>query len=139
MTQHAPRKPPQAQTPEKHPDEYLEDLNPSALAGQNIGVVGAHPEKDLGRTAYDIKDAHVLLQGFSSDELREMRILPAGTRLENKATYIDLRHLERGEFTATGDWEVSDDQWIVPKKSVDYELWNRLRGIHDVRRTGTEG
>lgn len=139
MAQHAPRKPPQAETPDKHPEEYLRDLNPTALAGQNIGITGEHPEKEPGRSAYDIKEAHRLLHWLSADDLKEIRVLPPGMHLEQGATYLDLCHPETGEFKATAGMMTSDAHWIVPKKEVNYELWNRLRGVHGVKRTGTEG
>jgi hypothetical protein len=130
------QKPPQAQTAEKHPDEWQRDLNPEALAGQNIGVQGAHPEKMEGQSAFDMKEAHQLLQDLSLDDLKELRVLPTGTRLQERATYIDLKHRELGEITGTAHMEARDDTWYVPKKDVSYELWNRLLGIKNPIRTG---
>jgi hypothetical protein len=34
---------PQAQTPQKHPEPYQHDLNPNAMAGQNIGLGETEP------------------------------------------------------------------------------------------------
>jgi hypothetical protein len=133
------RKPPQATTPDKHPEAYRDDLNPNALAGQNIGVQGSHPEKEEGRSAYDIKEAHEALRDLNADELRELRVLPPGSPLLENATYLDLCHRERGEFHARAGMVAPEEHWYVLKKDVDYELWNKLLGIHDVRRTGTEG
>ena len=31
---------------------------------------------------------------------------------------------------------VDSDEWIVPKESVDYELWNWLIGVDDPYRLG---
>jgi hypothetical protein len=54
--------------------------------------------------------------------------LPAGSRLEARATYINLRHPNVEEFTAKGEENVSEQDWIVPKSEVDYELWNLIAG-----------
>jgi hypothetical protein len=121
---------------EKHPQPYQEDLNPDASKGINWGLAGPHLEKSSPRTAKDIKDLHALLSEFQDDELERMPVLPAGTRLESKATYINLREADPREFTAEGNEEVGDYDWIIPKSEVDYELWNRLRGVTDPARTG---
>jgi hypothetical protein len=132
-------KPPQATTPDKHPEEFLNDLNPTAVAGQNIGVNAPHPEKEEGHSAFDIKDAHDMLPDLTSDELRELRVLPIGAPLLENATYLDLCHRERGEIHGRAGMFADAAHWYVPKKDVDYQLWNRLLGIHDIRRTGTGG
>jgi hypothetical protein len=130
---------PQAHTGEQHPEEYRHDLNPNANAGQNLGsragVVGAHAEKD-GRTAYDIKELHAEFSDWADEELKQIRVLPTGTRLEQDATYIDLNDRERGEFTALGNMEAGPEHCYVAKDSVPYQIWNKLRGITDPRRTG---
>ena len=36
---------PQAQTPQKHPKPYQHDLNPNAMAGQNIGLGETEPSR----------------------------------------------------------------------------------------------
>jgi hypothetical protein len=120
---------------EQHPEEYRPDLNPDAMAGQNIGVAGPHPELDA-RTAYELKELHRRLVGFSDDELKQIPILPRGSRLEQGATYVDLRESDRREFTATGDMEAGPGNWYVPKNQVDYQLWNRLIGVGDPERLG---
>ncbi|HVG00957.1 MAG TPA: hypothetical protein VND68_14045 [Chloroflexia bacterium] len=59
-----------------------------------------------------------------------------GSRLEQNATYIDLRTHDREEFTARGDMEAGPENWYVPKTEVDYQLWNRLIGVRNPERTG---
>jgi hypothetical protein len=108
-----------------HPEEWREDSSPDYLAGRNVGLQGAHPEKDA-RTAYDIKPVHRELQHLKDDELKRIPIMPPGSRLEQGATYVDLRVLGAGEFTATGNMVAGPNHWYVPKSDVDYELWNRL-------------
>ncbi len=91
------------------------------------------PEQ-TSRTAYDVKDVHRLLEGITDDGLKQIPILIEGVRLEQGATYIDLRDPQRRELTATGDMIAGRENWYVPKDSVDYELWNRLIGIQNPQR-----
>ena len=116
-------------------DHWSEDLHPDFLAGQNIGLAGPRPELH-GPSAFDLKEAHEALEGFSDEELRQIPILPSGSRLEQGATYLDLRDPRRAEFTAMGGQEAGRDNWYVPKKSVDYQLWNRLIGVDNPERLG---
>jgi len=118
----------------KHPPEYQKDLNPDAAAGINYGNVGPHPERDNPRTAFDVKEAHRLLDGFTDDLLKQIPILPAGSRLEQDATYLDLA--DRAEFKVTSSMSARPGSLLVPKSEVDYTLWNRLRGVDDPARTG---
>lgn len=131
------REKPQYQTLNKHPEQYQRDLNPNAMAGQNIGVDKAETGTPP-RTAFDVKPLHRRLQTFSDDALKEVSILPEGTRLEQGATYIDLKDQQPEEFTATGDMEAGPDNWYVNKRDVHYEIWNRLIGIDDPQRTGVD-
>ena len=71
------------------------------------------------------------------DALKQIPILWPDARLEQGATYIDLRDPRRREFTATGDMSAGEDNWYVPKDAVDYELWNRLIGITNPERLYT--
>jgi hypothetical protein len=121
---------------DKHPEPYQQDLNPNASKGINWGSVGPHPEKENPRTAYDAKDVHNFLREMPDEELQRIPILPIGARLESNATYINLRDISRREFTAEGYETVAADDWIVPKKEVDYQLWNRLIGETNPARTG---
>lgn len=110
------------------PDQYFaRDLTPHDRAGENHGenqalLPGA-------RSADEIKSMHTILAALSDNELKAITIIPAGTRLEQGAKYIDLRHLERGEFVATSDIVADLSNAYVPKKSTDYLLWNRLNQV----------
>jgi hypothetical protein len=126
---------PQAHTGEQHPEEYRHDLNPHANAGQNLGIIGEHPEKSA-RTAYDIKELHNRMRDFADADLAQIRVLPVGTRLEQGASYIDLNDPARGEFTATGEMTAESGNYYVPKTEVHYQLWNRLLGVENPERTG---
>jgi hypothetical protein len=130
------REKPQARARHKHPEPYQHDLNPDTMAGQNIGLGETQPAK-TAPTAYDIKPVHRQFQGFfSAEELKNIRILPEGTRLEQGATYLDLANLKLGEFTATGEMSAGPHNWIVAKKEVPYGLWNRLIGVETPERVG---
>jgi hypothetical protein len=122
---------------DKHPEPYQQDLNPDASKGINWGLAGPHPEKDHPRTAKDIKELHNRLSEFGDDELDRILVLPAGSRLEANATYINFREADPHEFTAEGKEELGEHDLVVPKKEVDYQLWNRLIGVTDPARTGT--
>jgi hypothetical protein len=121
---------------DKHPEPYQQDLNPDASKGMNWGLAGPHPEKDRPRTAKDVKELHNLLREFQDDELQRIPVLPAGARLESNATYINLREAHPREFTAEGNEELGDEDLVIPKAEVDYQLWNRLTGVIDPARTG---
>ena len=112
-------------------------LEPYALAGQNVGVLGPRPAEHA-RTAYDLKDVHRRLDrfGFTDDELKRLPILSPGTRLEQGATHMDLQAPDFHEFKALGNMEATRDHWFVPKDQVDYHLWNRLIGVQNPERLG---
>ncbi len=119
MARHVPNPEP------PHPEPWREDLNPDFLGGRNVGLHGPHPEKHA-RTAFEVKRVHRRFHQFTDDELKRIPIVPTGTRLEQGATYVDLRALDEGEFTATAQIVATPDHWFVPKREVDYDLWNRL-------------
>jgi hypothetical protein len=110
----------------KHPQPYQDDLNPDASKGLNWGLAGPHPEKYDPRTAKDVKELHDLLSDFPDDELARIPVMPCGSRLEANATYMNFREASAHEFTAEGNEEVGENDLIIPKREVDYELWNRL-------------
>ncbi|MGH2371368.1 MAG: hypothetical protein ACRDI2_24605, partial [Chloroflexota bacterium] len=123
---------------EQHPQAWREDLNPNALAGQNVGAASSQDEKGA-RTAHDLKDLHRRFSGLADDDLKQVPVLAPGTRLEQGATYFDLNDAGRGEFTATGDMQAGPDNYYVPKSEVDYQLWNRLIGVDNPERIGEAG
>ena len=76
------------------------------------------------------------LSEFHDDELKQIPLMPPGSRLEANATYLNLADGASGEFTAEGKEDIGDADYIAPKAEVDYELWNRLRGVDNPERTG---
>lgn len=111
----------------KHPDEWQGDLNPNHMAGQNISDASIDQEQGL-QSAYDVKQVHRSLSHLPDDDLKRVPILPQGARLQQGATYIDLRTDSHEEFTAMGDMVAESGHWYVPKDQVPYPLWNRLIG-----------
>jgi hypothetical protein len=69
---------------------------------ENLGAAGPQMASPAP-TTYEVKAAHRQLSDFSDEELKRIRILPAGTRLEQGATYVDLKDLTKGAFTARGN------------------------------------
>jgi hypothetical protein len=112
----------------KHPEPYQDDLNPDAAKGINWGDVGEDFEQGDLRTAKDVDVVHQLLQDYNDADLDRIPLMPIGARLETNATYINLNDDPVREFTAEGKEEVGANDYIVAKKMVDYELWNRLIG-----------
>lgn len=106
-------------------DEFADDLRPDNLAGENHGPTA----EVYGLTAYDVKDLHAKLADLTDDELKNVVIVSVGSRLEQGAKYIDLEHLEQGEFVAMADMVADEDHYYVPKKETDYVLWNRLNQV----------
>ena len=124
------------QTARKHPSPWDADLNPSRMAGQNIGTRSAEQEHGH-RTAYDLKAAHrTLAEEFSDDELKGIPVIPEGQRLQQGGIYIDLKDPRRKEFTATGDMTAGARNLYTSKSEVPYPLWNRLIGAGAERTPG---
>ncbi len=117
----------------QHPEPWRHDLNPDAMAGQNVGATATPERVTSRRTAYDLKDAHDALHEFRDDVLAQIPIVPEGTRLQQGATYIDLKG-DRKEFTARADMEAEPGHWYVAKDEVDYQLWNMLIGVKNPER-----
>ena len=111
--------------------EYEEDLRPRNRAGENRS-----PELYDTRSAFDIKSVHASFRELPDDVLKQIPVLETGEVLEEGATYFDLAHPERGEFTGMNDQEASPDECLVNKSDVDFELWNRIIGVTHPDRLG---
>ncbi len=121
--------------PEEQSEDWQKDLNPHPMAGRNVGLEGEHPEKDAPN-ASEIKEIQRQLPELTNDELKQIPVLPAGSRLEQGAKYINLKDAKPKEFVAMGVMEAGPDNWYVPKTEVGYQLWNRLTGVQNPERTG---
>jgi len=111
----------------QHDVDFSRDLNANDRTGENHGQNQTLLPGAL--SADELKSMHAILADLTDDELKNITILPAGTRLEQGAKYIDLRHLEQGEFVATSNMVADVVNAYVPKKETDYLLWNRLNQV----------
>ena len=96
-------------------DNFDHDLRPNNLAGENHGLQGQTPV-GYGQPAIEIKSLHTQLADLTDDELRSLEIVPEGTRLEQGATYFDLRHPDQDEFVAMGNMVAGPDNSYISKK-----------------------
>ena len=103
-------------------------LNTAVLEADNhTGQQGMLPTDRELIEGTDIKQLRDMLPDWHKDELRRLLVVSRGTRLMQGDVYCDLRFRERGELVAHGEEEVHDEL-LVPKHSVDYEIWNKLLG-----------
>jgi hypothetical protein len=80
------------------------------------------------RTAFDVKAVHrQLADEFRDDELKQIPLLPSGVRLEQGAHYYDM--CAGREFVALGNQVAEQDDCLVAKADVPYQLWGRLRVV----------
>ena len=108
--------------------DFDQDLRPHNNAGADDSAL--NPPSTNMRSAHDIKLMDdTILADLTDDELKSVLILPAGTRLNQGAKYIDLAHLEQGEFVATAQMVAGPENYYVAKKQTDYVLWNRLNQV----------
>ena len=108
-------------------DGFIRDLDVHDRTGEDHGENQTLLAGSI--SADEIKGMHTILADLTDDELKNITILPAGTRLEQGAKYIDLRNLERGEFVARSNMVADEGNAFVPKKETDYLLWNRLNQV----------
>ena len=111
----------------RHPGEFQRDLEPNRMAGQNVGPDVVDREVPLP-SAHELKDVHRMLSDFTDDELKQIRVLPPGTRLQQGATYVDLAAEPREEVKVNAGVVAREGQVLVAKKDVPYTVWNRLLG-----------
>src|SRR5919206_4598849 len=96
-------------------------------AAEDYGTATVDREAQL-QTAYDVKEIHRSLAGFSDDDLKQIPIVPTGTHLEQGATYIDLSEERPSEVKVNAGVIARDGHYYVPKNRVPYTIWNRLIG-----------
>lgn len=111
------------------PRDLESSLNPAHAAGQNAGASASSDREVPLRTAYDEKRVHrALADRFSDEELKQIPIVPPGSRLQQGATYLDLAADRPAELRPNGGVEARDGQLYVAKDRVPYWIWNRLIG-----------
>jgi hypothetical protein len=101
-----------------------ENSNQDRFAREARGVEEAAPE----RTAFHLRKAGLDLGRIDDDELKQVPVVGAGTRLQQGATYADLTQQPPQEFTARADMRALPGDAYAPKDRVPYEIWNRLIG-----------
>jgi hypothetical protein len=116
---------------EQHPEEWRRDLNPDAEKYDYLEDGNEH-------VAADIKEVYDLFPEMTKAELKQITVVPEGSRLEQGKTYVDLKASYRREFTAMGEMEAGPDNLYVPKSEVDYQTWNRIIGVENPERLGEE-
>ena len=119
--------PKQTQPKDREQDSFDEVLHPDRNAGINHEERGANPEQNAPN-AEILTHVRRMMPELNNDELRRIVVLQPGDRLEQGATYIDLRSPSRTEFTADAGMVATENNLFVPKSVTDYELWNRLTG-----------
>ncbi len=112
-------------------------------------AVGQRPAEAMGMgspegatsylSVYEVKALHGILANLTDDELKDVPLLPIGTRLEQGAKYLDLNHLERGEFVGEAWMIAGPEHYYVPKKETSYVLWNRLNQVENPARLDETG
>lgn len=105
---------------------------------KSVGMAGDHPEKGNVATAHDIKDLNHQLGNLDDSDLKSIPVMSQGSRLEQGATYIDLRG-DCTEFTAMGNESAGSGNAYVAKTEVAYPLWNRLIGVENPERLDQAG
>ena len=118
--------------------DYSHDLEVAHRPAENGGM-GAPAIVGEGFSAYDFKELHSTLADFTGDELKNIMIVPTGTRLVQGSKYIDLQHREQGAFMALADMVAEPDHYYVSKKETDYVLWNRLNRVANPARLDEPG
>jgi hypothetical protein len=118
--------------PSQEPAVFDGELRPHDEAPRNRGPLGTHPEEV---PAADIKALRVrFARELTHQELLELRLMPAGSRLEQGAHYLDLANLAAGEFVAMGGMEVQPGHYYVAKKDTEYALWDKLKMLAHLSR-----
>lgn len=103
-----------------------EVINTAVLRGDHgPGEHGVLPPEQALRDASEIKELYALLPDFHKDELRRVFVLPPGALLRPGQVLCDVRVRDRGALIADGEEEVQDEL-LVPKDAVDYEIWDKL-------------
>lgn len=140
--EHAPSSQTRANEPRGHPPsraaEFAHDLEVGQRPAGGMGT-GSAAATGGGPSAFEAKRLHTKLADLTDDELKNVPLVPTGTRLVEGAQYIDLNHLERGAFVADSRMISGPEDVYVAKKAVDYVLWNRLNQVDNPARLDESG
>ncbi len=122
----------------EHTDKMRKEARDEALGEDALNEAALHGDSHTGQNGMmkpdsdliegtAIKMVYDMLPDWHKDELRRLFFVAPGTRLAQGDVYLDLRTPDRGELIAHGEEEVHEEL-LVPKKAVDYEIWNKLMG-----------
>ena len=120
----------------EHTDKMRKEAREEALGEDALNEAALHGDSHTGQNGMmkpdgdliegtEIKMVYEMLPEWHKDELRRLFFVAPGTRLKQGDVYLDLRTPDRGELIAHGEEEVHEEL-LVPKKAVDYEIWNKL-------------
>ncbi len=120
----------------EHTDKMRKEARDEALGEDALNEAALHGDSHTGQNGMmkpdgdliegtEIKMVYEMLPEWHKDELRRLFFVAPGTRLKQGDIYLDLRTPDRGELIAHGEEEVHEEL-LVPKKAVDYEIWNKL-------------
>src|SRR5688572_10524378 len=87
MREHSHTSKPQAR--QDHPDVWQRDLNPDRMAGQNLGP-GSDELAERHDTAFRLRKRGHPVPDLDDEELKQVPLVPQGTRLQQGATYVNL-------------------------------------------------
>ncbi len=119
----------QMEKKERAENQAEDALNNATLqADQHTGQQGVMSGGGDELNAADVKDAYDTLHqsGWHKDEIRRLRLVAPGTRLQQGDVYLDLRNTAAGELVAHGE-ETVGAELLVPKRDTDYEVWDKLK------------
>ncbi len=120
----------------EHTDKMRKEAREEAVGEDALNEAALHGDSHTGQQGMmkpggdliegtEIKAVYEMLPDWHKDELRRLFFVAPGTRLKQGDVYLDLRTPDRGELIAHGEEEVHEEL-LVPKKAVDYEIWNKL-------------
>lgn len=104
-----------------------DDVTPDFFVEISSVLEAPHKEHQT-LTAYDIPSLCRRLFGFCNADLKQIPVLPGGSRLEQGATYLDLTERPPRAFMALDDMEASAGHFYASRSQVPERLWNRLLG-----------
>ena len=103
--------------------------------GWHVRAMREHPaNQNLDQRSHtvrasDIPELRSILGDFTPSELRQIQVLRPGARLQQGATYIDLRQPNRRPFTATGHEIAGNNTWLVARSELPFQYWKWLLGV----------
>lgn len=117
-------------------DEFQQDIYAQPKPNLNYGNTGQASGAASTLNAYEIKELHSKLKGFSKDEMHQISVLYPGTPLNEGTKYVDLMDDGRQVITGATGMTVENNSYYVAKNEIDYILWERLTDVSNPERAG---